>query len=89
MTIESVDVVVEMVQSNGCYPGDPQLLSISEYDNVTFGKICYHYAYTIGEVYSLLESPAVGAVRVIWRRNGGITVFGRAWLNEQLSKAQR
>lgn len=64
-TINSKDIVDEIIKNNGHYEDDPIVLLVSEYTN-DWGKQTYHLAYSLSEIQSLLSSPYVHNIKFLW-----------------------
>jgi hypothetical protein len=67
-TYEDKNIVDQIIQRDGYYPGDPRAFQVSSYVN-QYGKTCYHIAYSEKELARMLESPHVSQVKILWKRN--------------------
>lgn len=80
-SINSTEIVKEMLKENGTYPGDPQAFAISEYTN-DWGGRTFHIAMHLQELSSLYDSPHCRDIKTLWMRSTGITPDGKALLEE-------
>jgi len=71
-TITHYDIIREMIDNDGCYPGDPRPLAIFEYQS-TYGEICWSVISIEEELMSLLTSPYVRHPEEIWSKKRGKT----------------
>jgi hypothetical protein len=66
-SIDSREIIDEMIANDGTYPGDPQATQLSQYIN-DWGGITYHIAMTPRDVQNLYDSPHCHDVKVLWKR---------------------
>jgi len=79
MTIESKDIIVEMMMNNGAYPGDSQAYSIYEYVNTGNFRKMFAVFMAVNH-FDLDNSPYVGDYKLLWQVDLGITPKGFEWL---------
>lgn len=81
-TIDSKKIILEILQNNGVYPGDPQLFAVISYTN-DWGKstfaICPHQA----SFAKTMFSPFVHNPVVLWSQAGGLTPDGEQLLSSK------
>jgi hypothetical protein len=70
-TIDSKEIIQKMVDNNGIYPGDPQVLAIYEYRSSLSGNAAWAVCYVESDRESALSSPFVLNPRPIWTREDG------------------
>lgn len=70
-TIDSKEIIQKMVDNNGVYPGDPQVLAIYEYRNSFNGSAAWAVCYDEHDRLAILSSPYVCDPRPIWTRQDG------------------
>lgn len=66
-SVDSKELVDEIIAAKGHYLDDPQILQVSQYTN-NWGGTTYHLAYRESEVVSLLTSPFCHDIKVLWRK---------------------
>lgn len=71
-TIDSRDIVLEIIQNDGVYPGDPRLFAVYSYIN-DWQKQTYSILTNKGAVVALLTSPFVHSPKLLWDQEKGIT----------------
>ncbi len=76
-TIDSRQIVREIIMNNGFYQGDPQVQRVYSYVNA-WGKKTWHVHW---HDTPLLESEYVKQPTLLWERLTGITQAGKAFLN--------
>jgi hypothetical protein len=81
MTIDSKEIIKEMLENNGAYPGDPQAYSVWSYANGFNGSITYKVCMTLAVEQSALQSPFVHAPVLLWNKIDGLTEQGKEILN--------
>lgn len=77
-TIDSKEIVKEIIENDGHYPGDPQYDSIWQYDN-QFGGISYKLIYgpnANAMLSEFLSSPYCENSRLLWSKKTGKTTSG-------------
>lgn len=79
MTFDSPEIIIEMLQNDGVYPGDPQAYTIWEYKN-QHGKVVY--AVFMTEDHDMFLSPYVFEPKLLWEKREGLTKMGRLLLNK-------
>ena len=71
-TIDSREIVLEMLKNNGTYPGDPQVHSIWEYIN-QWGGVCWKLCYKERDEKIFLDTGVYkGQPRCLWDKGFGI-----------------
>lgn len=68
-TIDSYELAKQLVDNEGRYPGDPQLLSIWEYTNG--GRICWCLIIVPADLAAMLSSPYVHNPEMLWSKEEG------------------
>jgi hypothetical protein len=76
-TIDSEEIIKDLLKNNGCYYDDPQAFVISQYRNCFDDRIAFHIAYDSGDHNSLLISPHCKEVKTLWTRAFGLTMKGQ------------
>jgi hypothetical protein len=71
-TVNSRQVVDEIIANEGRYPGDPLVVRIVEYNNQFNGAICWGLIYEGQDIWMYHKSPACHNPRIIF--DHGITV---------------
>lgn len=74
-TIDSLDIIKELLRNDGVYHGDPQLHSICSYVN-QFGNQTYSVCNHAAALESVFESPYTKDVKILWMRGMGLTDHG-------------
>lgn len=73
-TVDSREVILEMLQNNGTYPGDPQMFSIWTYVN-DWGNRAYKLIYgdiPIRKEIEFVKSPYVHNPYLLWSQSDGL-----------------
>lgn len=78
-TIDSKEIIADLLRANGHYDDDPQALRIYQYEN-TRGVETYSLCYTSDCITSIMSSPFVKNPVPLWTRERGLTVLGAAFL---------
>jgi len=73
-TIDSSNIILEMLENNGVYPGDPQCEVIYQYTNL-WGKTTWAVYWSSGYA-ELFESPAVLNPVLLFNKDIGLTPEG-------------
>lgn len=79
MTIDSTNLIFEMLTNNEHFSDDPQAFSIWSYTNME-GNQTHAVFYTAD--HDMLESPFVRDPRLLWSLLTGLTIEGARWLIE-------
>ena len=79
MTIESTDIIKEMLRNDGVYPGDPQVSYIYAYRNQMSNNLLFAVFMRGGDV-DIFTSPYVAASRLLWQKVTGLTSHGKKFL---------
>jgi len=66
-TITSKEIIQTMPDNNGTYPGDPQVQSIWEYENLPAGTIMWAFFMNVSQV-DLVYSEYVGEYCLLWSK---------------------
>jgi len=69
-TIEDKNIIKDIMDNNGIYPGDPQVDSIYEYTHYLSGKKLYAIFYN-PEYFDLDISPYVSEYKCLWNKKNG------------------
>ena len=64
-SIDSKELVDELIENDGYYSDDPRVLAIHQYTN-SWGGETYHLAYNESEIASLFLSPFCSNIRLLW-----------------------
>ena len=65
----SYPIIKEMMDNNGVYPGDPQVLAIYEYTNM--GNICWCVILVPIDKICMYDSPFVRDPKLLWSKEEG------------------
>jgi hypothetical protein len=76
-------IALVMLNNNGIYPGDPQVLSVYQYNNDFNGDKAYAILYNAREFQALIMSPAVHNPVELWSRDQGLTEEGLKLVKEE------
>jgi hypothetical protein len=68
-TMTSYPIIKQMVDNNGVYPGDPQVLAIYEYTGG--GGICWCVILVPIDETNMYASPYVHNPRLLWSKEQG------------------
>ena len=79
-TIDSKDIIRDLLLNNGKYQDDPQAYSVWSYRN-QFGNMTQAVFWK--QENDMLESPFVLSPQLLWSRRFGLTPQGRVWLSDQ------
>lgn len=80
MTYTDPEIIREMLENDGVYPGDPRMALIYSYDNA--GRP--HYAVFADSRHDDVHlSPWVQNPVLLWSATDGLTERGAAWLNDE------
>lgn len=86
-TIDDRSMIAKLLESDGVYTdasgSDPRAVLIAEYTN-DFGNRTWSVCYDPSAVTSLYTSPHVRDIRVLFLAMGGVTAYGRLWLQGKL-----
>ena len=77
-TIDSIDIILELLQNNGCFSDDPQCVSIWKYTTRWNNET---YAVFYKETNTMFHSPDVHFPELLMYR-GKLTDMGRKFLND-------
>ena len=85
-TVDDKEIIVQMLNNNGVYPGDPQVFAISRYTNMVDTET-YHIAlYRAAEIVEANSSPYVRNLRILWNKVDGLSPYGEKFLKENKVK---
>ncbi len=73
-------IIRRLLENNGVYPGDPQVLQVVSYRHAVSNALVFHVAYQVGELRELYMSPYVMEITVLWTRADGLTNAGRKFM---------
>lgn len=84
MTYTDKDIIRELLENDGVYPGDPQMYSIYSYkrslinrkDEELFAVFARNYH------FDLNASPYVISYKLLWQAGIGLTAEGIQWLRK-------
>lgn len=79
-TIESKEIVAEILRNNGVYNDDRQAMFVSVC-TIVGGKTVYHVAYSSDEMLSLYTSPAIEDFQILWQKDLGLSSHGWNFVN--------
>ena len=83
-TIDSREIILEMLQNNGTYPGDPQVFSIWIYET-DLGNKTYKLIYGDDPIFKEIEfikSPYVHKPYLLWSRSDGLEPISKEFFPE-------
>jgi len=66
-TIDDRDIVNHLIEHNGHYEDDPQVIQIHKYKN-NWGGVSYHLSYNLNHVVNLMNSPYCHNIELLWRK---------------------
>lgn len=69
-TITTKEIIETMLDNDGTYPGDPQVQSIWEYENLGNGQIMWAIFMDVAH-NDLAHAPAIGEYRLLWSKEKG------------------
>jgi hypothetical protein len=84
MTIDSKQIVQEILENDGIYPGDPQCYAVYSYVN-DWNKKTYSVACSSRDTESLYSSPCCHIIILLWEQGSGLTAAGVRELQEMKS----
>lgn len=81
-TVDSREIIKEILEGDGVYPGDPQCYGVYAYHNLYWGHWPFSIEHSREEAQSLLASPAVGTIIPLWTTGRGVTDAGKKLLED-------
>jgi hypothetical protein len=80
-SIDSKEIVAEILRNDGTYPGDPRLFAVFSYAS-EWGNTSYKLCTSQHVLAEALLSPFVHCPKLLWTQ-AGLTEYGRAFLEAQ------
>ena len=77
-TIDSKEIIYELLEHDGIYPGDPRCSYIFSYEN-SWGNLTQAVFWGSHDMHA---SPFVRNPQLLWSSLQGITEAGRDWIEE-------
>jgi hypothetical protein len=81
-TIDSKQVIADLLKNDGYFSGDPQVAIIYSYRNDwgNWTQAIFYHNQMPEAIHGMASSPHVHTPRILWTFNGGLTDYGKEWL---------
>jgi hypothetical protein len=79
-TIDDAATIKALIESNGHYEDDPQVVAVWQYHNAFNGRVAYSIHYNQYDLQSFLNSENVLEPLLLWTAKGGTKEGGKMFL---------